>query len=63
MSKKRNVKKDRRKGEKESLKWRENRKLGGLKKREEKRTEKREKRKENREKREEKREKREEKRE
>ena len=33
MSIKRNVKKNRRKGEKESLKWRENRKLGGLKKR------------------------------
>ena len=34
MSIKRNDKKNRRKGEKESLKWRENRKLGGLKKRE-----------------------------
>ena len=41
--KRRNGKKDRRKGENESLKWRENRKLGGMKKRE-KRREKREKR-------------------
>ena len=32
--KRRNVKTDRRKGESESLKWRKNRKLGGLKKRE-----------------------------
>ena len=45
MSIKRNDKKNRRKGENESLKWMENRKLGELKKRE-KRKERREKRKE-----------------
>ena len=45
MSIKRNDKKNRRKGENESLKWSKYRKLGGLKKRE-KRKEKREKRKE-----------------